>query len=546
MTAALKPAYNERIQWSPNATPRGGVRNRLGVGHTQEGNGTAASLANYLCQSSSGVSYHYTLDNDRNVVAVVDTDWYSWSVLSANPFTINYCFAGSRAAWTRQQWLDNMGNAIEILAWLWVEDAKKYGLQPWCISNADVGAGKQGFTDHAGITYGLGIGNHTDLGRDFPFDVLAGHIDRFVNGVSEPVPDITAIEYCRAANEWLGSKVTTNREETAPDGVGKFVHYERGSIYWQPDMPDGKAIAVPAEIFAKWSSENWEVGYLGYPRGPHLVLPPYNRSDGTPVPGGTVQSFQGGTVYVSELGPYGVRGLIRDRYASLGYETKSLGWPTGDEEPWGDAKYGGMFQSFAHGYIIWINDGNSTIAFNKENKILLPIENQAPPGPAEPQPVGYVATPEENRATPVDGMIGGCSHFANPDDASTRGKFMGLSGEPADKPTDQWYAAMRFNYCRIQDDPKNPFWVKPVSGTSDLELKRYLPNRRLKVTNLANGKAVVVRPADWGPGAWAKPGGEKYRVVDLSATALSKIGASTDDKVVVEWVDPATPLGPIA
>lgn len=543
MSAALKPAYNERIQWSPNCHGRRIAEIFLGVGHTQEGNGTAASLANYLCQRASEVSYHNTIDNARNVVAVVDTDMASWSVGNANNFTLNYCFAGSFARWTRQEWLDNMGNAIEILAWLWVEDAKKYGLDPWILTYDEVRQRRQGFTDHNGITVGLGIGNHTDLGKHFPNDVLAGHIKRFVEGESEPVPDITAIEYCRAANEWLGNKTSGLREETTPDGVGKFVHYEHGSVYWTPDMPDAKAIAIPMSIMDKWGQEAWETGYLGYPVAPSLELLPYSRSDGTPVPGGVVQAFQGGTVYVSELGSYGVCGLIKARYASLGYETKSLGWPISDEQDWGDATYGGKFQNFAHGWIIWINDGNSTIAFNSDNQILLPVGNA--PAPA-PTPIGYVPSAEEVRLTPLDGMVGGCSHFANPDDASTRGKFMGISGEPADHPTDQWYAAMRFNYCDIRVDPSNAFWVKPVAGTSDLSLKKYLPGRRLKVTHVGTGKAVVVRPADWGPGAWAKPGGPKYRVVDLSATALNVIGATTDDKVVVEWVDPATPLGPIA
>lgn len=122
---------------------------------------------------------------------------------------------------------------------------------------------------------------------------------------------------------------------------------------------------------------------------------------------------------------------------------------------------------------------------------------------------------------------------------------MGISGEPADRPRDQWYCAMRFNYCQVKPDPNNANWVKPVPGTSDLRLKGLLPNMRLKVTNRATGKAVVVRPADWGPGAWAKPGGPKYRVVDLSETAVNALGAKTDDTVYVEWVDPKTPLGPV-
>ena len=166
-----------------------------------------------------------------------------------------------------------------------------------------------------------------------------------------------------------------------------------------------------------------------------------------------------------------------------------------------------------------------------------------PAAPVTPQ--GYQPTAQEVRLTPADGMRGGISHFANPDDASTRGRKMGISGEPADAPWDQWYCAMRFGYCQVQVDPKNEWWVKPVPGTSDLGLKDYLKGRKLKVTNPANGKSVVVRPADWGPGAWAKPGGPKYRVIDVSETAVNALGAQTDTPVVVEWVEQNTPVGPV-
>ncbi len=73
--------------------------------------------------------------------------------------------------------------------------------------------------------------------------------------------------------------------ETCPDGVGRYTHYENGSIYWSPRTP---ACAI--------------------------------------------------------------YGAIRDRWASLGWETSTLGYPTSDEMDTGD---GGRMNTFEHGRIIW-------------------------------------------------------------------------------------------------------------------------------------------------------------------------------------------------
>lgn len=86
--------------------------------HTQEGDGTAEGLARY-CDGSNGVSYHYTL-RDGVLCNVVDTDLYSWSVLDANTFSINLCFAGSFAGWSRAQWLKRERD-IEIAAFIAVQ-----------------------------------------------------------------------------------------------------------------------------------------------------------------------------------------------------------------------------------------------------------------------------------------------------------------------------------------------------------------------------------------------------------------------------------------
>lgn len=230
-----------------------------------------------------------------------------------------------------------------------------------------------------------------------------------------------------------------------------------------------------------------------------------------------------------------------DLYAKLGYENGRLGFPITDVY---DVEGKTVTRADFEGGSIEIDyasDEQFLVLSGK--RVEVPLAD-APVPPSNPVQ-GYTPTVEEQKLTPLDGMEGGISHFANPDDASTRGRKMGISGEPADNPNDQWYCAMRFNYCQVRVDPNNEWWVKPVSGTSDLALKNYLPPRRLLITNPANGKQCVVRPADWGPGAWAKPGGPKYRVIDVSATAVKALGAQTDTFVRVAWCDPNKPLGPV-
>ncbi|QIP39713.1 hypothetical protein G9444_2469 [Rhodococcus erythropolis] len=181
-----KPAYREIERWSPNNHGRGGAKVTNFFLHTQEGDGTAESLAGYLQNPASQVSYHYTVDNSGVVCDVVDTDMCSWSVLDANPISINLCFAGSRASWTRQQWIDRMGRGIEIAAWLAVQDCKKYGFSTNVI--APPYKRGPGISDHRYVTKVLGMGSHTDVGDGFPWDVFAGHVNAITNPNSTPTP----------------------------------------------------------------------------------------------------------------------------------------------------------------------------------------------------------------------------------------------------------------------------------------------------------------------------------------------------------------------
>jgi N-acetyl-anhydromuramyl-L-alanine amidase AmpD len=194
VTDPSRPDFNEYWVKSGNSQSRNGTDPDLFLLHTQEADGNADSLAHWL-GGDVGVSYHYTIskgvsDDGVTVCDVVDTDLASWSVLSANNRSINLCFAGSRAAWTRQQWLDKAGRAIDIAAYIAVQDCKKYGIALKVLAPPYAGATatSSGISDHAYVTKVLKDGTHTDVGPNFPWDTFAAAVTKYASGAPVPQP----------------------------------------------------------------------------------------------------------------------------------------------------------------------------------------------------------------------------------------------------------------------------------------------------------------------------------------------------------------------
>ena len=134
----------------------------------------------------------------------------------------------------------------------------------------------------------------------------------------------------------LGYPVTD--ETGTPDGVGRFNHFQSGSIYWTPGTG---AAEVYGGIRASWSRLGWERGPLGYP---------LTGETGTPDGIGRFNHFQNGSIYwTPTTGAFEVRGAIRDRWSSVGWERSSLGYPTSDEY---DIS-GGRRSDFQRGRIAW-------------------------------------------------------------------------------------------------------------------------------------------------------------------------------------------------
>jgi uncharacterized protein with LGFP repeats len=120
------------------------------------------------------------------------------------------------------------------------------------------------------------------------------------------------------------------------DGVGRYEHFQKGSIFWSPSTG---ARLSSGPVLTLWASTGYERGALGYPTnsaGP--------TGDGV----GRYEHFQKGSVFWSPTtGAHSVRGAFRTAWAATGYERGHLGYPTKDAY----AVAGGSRVDFQHGYI---------------------------------------------------------------------------------------------------------------------------------------------------------------------------------------------------
>jgi uncharacterized protein with LGFP repeats len=137
---------------------------------------------------------------------------------------------------------------------------------------------------------------------------------------------------------FLGYPITD--ELPTPDGVGRFNHFQFGSIYWTPSTG---AYEVHGGIRHEWAAMGWERSVLGYPISDELPTP-----DGV----GRFNHFQFGSIYwTPSTGAHEVHGGIRDKWAAMGWERSVLGYPTSDELPTPDGV--GRANHFQGGSIYW-------------------------------------------------------------------------------------------------------------------------------------------------------------------------------------------------
>jgi hypothetical protein len=101
-------------------------------------------------------------------------------------------------------------------------------------------------------------------------------------GGSPPVIGEIERKYLALGGCASGVGAPIREERGAPDGVGRYSIFERGSIYWTPELG---AYEVHGRIRDAWAAEGWEAGALGYP-----------ASDEYEVTGGRRSDFQQGSI----------------------------------------------------------------------------------------------------------------------------------------------------------------------------------------------------------------------------------------------------------
>jgi hypothetical protein len=133
----------------------------------------------------------------------------------------------------------------------------------------------------------------------------------------------------------------TTDESVTRDGIGRYNHFQYGSIYWTPDTG---AHEVHGAIREKWVQLGSERSDLGYPTTDESI---------TPDTIGRYNHFQYGSIYwTPSTGAHEVRGVIHAKWAELGWEHSWLGYPISDEEP--SSCEGWTRQSrFQSGMILW-------------------------------------------------------------------------------------------------------------------------------------------------------------------------------------------------
>jgi len=139
-------------------------------------------------------------------------------------------------------------------------------------------------------------------------------------------------------NGSLGYPITDEVAGLRDGGV--YQNYQGGAIVWSPAT--GAHVSVGA-IRGLWAATGYENGRLGYPVTDEV---PGLRD------GGVYQNYQGGAIVWSPAtGAHLSVGAIRGEWAAKGYENGILGYPVTDEVS--GLRDGGVYQNYQHGAIVW-------------------------------------------------------------------------------------------------------------------------------------------------------------------------------------------------
>lgn len=133
-------------------------------------------------------------------------------------------------------------------------------------------------------------------------------------------------------------------ERLTPNALGSYRHYQGGSIYFK--FAQQRAFEVHGLIRDRWAAVGWENSPLGFP-----ITDEHDTDDGR----GRASRFEGGSIsWTPTLGAHEVHGAIFGRWRSLASPNDPegvLGFPTTDELVTPNQR--GRYNHFEQGSIYW-------------------------------------------------------------------------------------------------------------------------------------------------------------------------------------------------
>jgi hypothetical protein len=142
----------------------------------------------------------------------------------------------------------------------------------------------------------------------------------------------------------------TTDESTTQSGNGRYNNFQNGTIIWKNG--EDSAYSVYGDIYAKWGSAGWDKGELGYPSTDESIAPCCD---------GKYNHFEHGSIYwTPATGAHIVKGMIRNKWASMGWEKSRLQYPMTDELILEGTNNEGRYQNFQGGVIKWTPNTGAT------------------------------------------------------------------------------------------------------------------------------------------------------------------------------------------